>query len=128
MNDWIVDRNDLAIDFYRVWYPYVVFGKHARQRLGECGLARSRRAIEEDRGAGVERRSELPQHLAVDHKMGKGALNVSGVHRHVLGALFSSLLYVAIQRHRRGARILTLGQQFHRSRSALGGDGKIGRA
>src|SRR5208337_1213974 len=108
-----------TIHFHGVRYPYRIFRKHVRQCRGHGGLPSSWRTIEEDCSAGVESCTELLHRLVVDHKLGKGALNVLGAHRHVPDSLVSSLLNVAGESYRCNARIMTLGQKLHRSRSAL---------
>ena len=123
VNGWIEDSNDLAVNFHGVGNPDRILGQHTRQRRGHCGLARSRRAIKKDRGAGVERGSELAQRLLVDHQVREGAVHIGWAHDRVAHTLLPCLVHVALQRYGRDPGILALRQHFHRTVSALGGDG-----
>ena len=51
-------------------------------------------------------RTELA--LLIDDQMREGAFDIGGMHVHVADALLSYLLDIAVQRHRRGAGILTM--------------------
>ena len=73
--------------------------------LGDAGLAVTRRAVQEQAAAGVDRRTEADQHCLVDQQVFERAVQIFFGRVLVGERLLLDALMYACERHRRGAEV-----------------------